>query len=175
MRRVRYIVATSLDGYIAGSDGGADWIAHEPSYDFRALFAQFDTFLIGRRTYETMSGAGRGSTPGVKSFVFSKTLRQEDHPGVTLVAGSAKPLIDALRAEAGKDIWLFGGGELFRSLLEEGLVDTVEVAISPVLLGGGIPMLPPPGGRAKLELTGHHVYGSGMIAIQYAVKAEPPK
>ncbi len=76
----------------------------------------------------------------------------------------------ALRAEPGKDIWLFGGGSLFRSLLDAGLVDTVEVAIMPVLLGGGIPLLPPPAKQTKLKLTGHKVYKTGIVSLEYSVE-----
>jgi dihydrofolate reductase len=61
MRRVRYVVAMSLDGYIAGPNGEADWIIMDPDIDFRSLFEQFDTFLLGRRTFEAMGGAGSAS------------------------------------------------------------------------------------------------------------------
>lgn len=170
MRRIRYQVAASLDGYIAGPNGEADWIVADPEIDFAELFAQFDTFLMGRRTFEVMAGAGQGAMPGVKTFVFSRTLRQEDYPGVTVVAEGVEETVTALRAEAGKDIWLFGGGALFRSLLEAGLVDTVEVAIIPVLLGGGIPLLPSPAGQTKLKLTGQKLYSkSGIVLLEYSV------
>jgi dihydrofolate reductase len=72
--------------------------------------------------------------------------------------------------KSGKDIWLFGGGTLFRSLLDAGLVNAVEVAISPVLLGGRLPLLSPPAKRAKLNLTGHKVYKTGIVSLEYAVK-----
>jgi len=170
MRRVRYAVAASLDGYIAGPKGEADWIIMNPEIDFRALFEQFDTFLLGRRTFEMMARAGRGETPGMKTFVFSRTLRQQDCPGVTVVAEKSEETVAALRAEPGKDIWLFGGGSLFRSLLNAGLVDTVEVAIIPVLLGGGIPLLAPPASQTKLNLTSHKVYQTGIISLEYAVQ-----
>jgi dihydrofolate reductase len=170
MRRVRYAVAASLDGYIAGPKGEADWIIMNPEIDFRALFEQFDTFLLGRRTFEMMARAGRGETPGMKTFVFSRTLRQQDYPGVTVVAEKSEETVAALRAEPGKDIWLFGGGSLFRSLLESGLVDTVEVAIVPVLLGGGIPLLAPPARQKKLHLTGHKVYQTGIVSLEYAIR-----
>ncbi len=78
--------------------------------------------------------------PGMKTFVFSRTLRQRDYPKVTIVAENAKQTLVDLRAESGKGIWLFGGGLLFRSLLDAGLVDTVEVI--PVVLGQGIPCFP---------------------------------
>jgi len=170
MRRVRYAVVASLDGYIAGPKGEADWIIMNPEIDFRALFEQFDTFLIGRRTFEMMVRADRGETPGMKTFVFSRTLQQQDYPGVTVVAEKCEETVAALRAGPGKDIWLFGGGSLFRSLLESGLVDTVEVGIIPVLLGGGIPLLAPPARQKKLHLTGHKVYQTGIVSLEYAIR-----
>jgi dihydrofolate reductase len=171
MRRVRYAVATSLDGYIAGPKGEADWIIMDPEIDFGALFEQFDTFLLGRRTFEAMGPAGQGVSPGTKTFVFSRTLRQQDYPRVTIVAEKAEETVAALRAEPGKDIWLFGGGSLFRSLNDAGLVDTVEVAIMPVLLGGGIPLLLPSAKQTRLKLTSQKVYSkTGIVSLEYSTR-----
>ena len=168
MRRIRYQVACSLDGYIAGPNGEYDWIVMDPDIDFKALFAEFDTILMGRRTFEGMPGG----FPGMKVLVFSRTLRQQDHPGVTIVSGRIEAALDALRAGPGKDIWLFGGGQLFRSLLELGYVDTVEPAVIPVLLGGGVPFLPTPAARRTLVFRGQHHYGkSGIMLLRYDVAA----
>ena len=90
--------------------------------------------------------------PGVKVLVVSTTLRQKDYPTVTILGDDLEHALTKLCDEPGKDIWLFGGGVLFRSLLDKRLVDTVEVAVIPVLLGSGIPLMPP-GHRAKLKLT----------------------
>ena len=170
MRRIRYAVAMSLDGYIAGPKGEADWILMDPEIDFAALFKEFDTFFLGRRTFEAMGKGGSGGSRGTKTYVFSRTLRQSDHPKVKIVSEASKEAVDEIRAAPGKDIWLFGGGSLFNSFVELGLVDTVEVSIIPVLLGEGIPLYSPPAQRAKLELTDHKVYKTGIVSLKYAVK-----
>lgn len=170
-RRVRYSVAMSLDGFIAGPGGEADWILMDPEIDFNAMYGQFDTMVMGRRSFEVMRGAGGGgSHPGMQVFVVSRTLRQEDHPNVTVVDDPER-LMAELRSKPGKDVWLWGGGSLFRSFAELGLVDTVEVAVIPVLLGEGVPLLAPPAKRVALKLTGHKLYAqTGIMALEYAVQ-----
>lgn len=127
---------------------------------------------MGRVTYEDMTKRGTDGFWGKKVFVFSRTLRPEDHPDVTLVADRIEERVRELREQPGKDIWLFGGGELFRSLLELGLVDTVEPAIIPVLVGGGVPFLPSPAVLKKLTLTGHRVFPSGIVWVEYRIELQ---
>jgi dihydrofolate reductase len=167
--RIRYQVAMSLDGYIAGPKGEFDWIIMDPDIDFRGLFAQFDTFFMGRETFLMAGNAGASAGSSARTFVFSRTLRPEDHPGVTIVPEVSEERVAPIRAQATKDIWLFGGGSLFRSFLDAGLVDTVEVAVIPVLLGGGIPLLHPRSRQAQLKLTGHRIYNSGIVSLEYAI------
>jgi dihydrofolate reductase len=168
MRRVRYQVAASLDGFIAGPNGEFDWIVMDPEIDFAALVADFDTLLMGRHTFELVEKSDRGLM-GMKAIVFSRTLRARDHAHVTVVGEDGADLVRELRAKPGKDIWLFGGGLLFSSLAQANLVDTVEVAIMPVLLGRGIPLAPQFAEAKKLKLAGHKIYKAGIVSLQYAI------
>lgn len=168
MRRIRYQVACSLDGFIAGEDDAFDWIPPEPSFDFAAHMAQFDTLLMGRRTFEIVRAAGE-TFHEKRVVVASRTLRQADCPGVEIVNENLEERIRELRAQPGLDIWLYGGGKLFSLLLEWKLVDTVEPAVLPILLGGGVPMLPQIEKPLPLTLMKHREYPGGMVLLEYEI------
>ena len=172
MRQVRYSVAASLDGYIADVGGGFDWIPHDPTVDFAAIFARVDTVLLGRRTFELVKQAGGPPWgPGMRVYVFSRTLRPEDYPDVTVIGANAAEVVAALRGEPGEgEIWLFGGGQLFSSLLAGDQVDAVEVTVVPVLLGGGVPLVAHGISRTRLRLLRTHQYPTGMVSLSYAVE-----
>ena len=173
MRHICYSVAMSLDGFIGGPDGEYDWIPTEPEIDWGAFMGRFDTVLMGRRSYEaSLTSPGGGAMPGIQTYVFSSTLRQEDHPGVTIVNEKAKATLAKLRQSPGKEIWLFGGGELFRSLLELGEVDRIEVGLVPALLGKGIPFLPGLDHIRRLRLIKSHSYPTGIMMLTYEVVKE---
>jgi dihydrofolate reductase len=170
MRRVRYRVAASLDGYIAGPSGELDWIVVDPSVDFAAVYAEFDTVLLGRRTYELTLQPGAPPWPaGWRIYVVSRTLPRGQPAGVTVVRGMVDTTVAALREETGRDIWLFGGGVLAASLLDAGLLDQIEVAVMPVLLGGGTPLVGAGAPRTRLRLARSSPSPSGIFNLQYEI------
>lgn len=173
MRQLIYSVATSLDGFIAGPKGEYDWIVQDPTIDFGEIFGQFDTAIMGRRCYEFILKEGRSPREfGMQIFVASTTLDAAQHPDVTVIGANLAKVVADLKRKSGKAIWLFGGGSIFRSLLDAGLVDRVEVSIIPVLLGGGIPLVPE-GRRWSLRFKDSRTFPSGIISLTYVVAPEP--
>jgi len=169
-KRLRYQVAASLDGFIAGPNGEYDWIVMDRAIDFAALYKEFDTAVMGRKTYQMMTAqGGNGAMPGLEVVVFSRTLPAATHRGVRIYNDDPRDVVAALKAKSGRDIWLFGGGSLFRSLLDAGLVDTVEVAVMPVLLGAGIPLLPPGASTTLVLADKKTLPKSGIVVLAYSV------
>lgn len=125
---------------------------------------------MGRRTYEAAYSHGTFK-PDQHVIVASDSLQQEVHEGVEVVRmAELEQRVRELKAQPGRDIWLYGGGALLSQLLAWNLVDTVEPAIMPILLGGGIPMLAPHGVRRRLTLVKQQTYPSGMVLMAYEVE-----
>ena len=170
MRQLRYSVAASLDGYIAGPEGEYDWIPVDPEIDFEAMYAGYGGLVMGRRSYEVFLATGGAVGPALPTYVYTRTLPEGERDGVTFVRDAA-PHVRALKQTGGKPLWLWGGGDLFRQLAGAGLVDGVDVAIIPILLGGGLQLLPSPGPRLTLQLRAHRVYaGTGTLFLEYDVR-----
>jgi dihydrofolate reductase len=172
MRKVVYGAACSLDMFIAGPDGGVDWLLW--SDDVTAIMTEFwggvDTVLTGRKTFEfAMKSGGGGSLPGVRGYVCSRTMTVSPDRGTTIVP-DAVAFLRSLKAQDGKNICLMGGGDLARSLFEAGLIDEVGLNIHPVLLGGGVPMFPGPVRQTNLELLESRTLKGGCVLANYRVK-----
>lgn len=173
MPRLRYNVAASLDGYIASPDGSTTWIIEDPTIDFPALYAEFDYFIMGRKTYQVMQSFGANNPlskrPKESVIVASRTMNQHHFPDVTVIQGNVLDYIRRLKTNDGKDIWLMGGGQLAAQCLEAQLVDTVEIAVMPTLLGTGINLISSIPQSIKLHLSSSTSLGSGILMTQYKV------
>jgi dihydrofolate reductase len=167
-------VASSLDGCIAGPNGEYDWIPMDPDIDFAALYAGFSAIVMGRRAYEVFSAEGTPPAPKMPVYVYSRTVSEGTRKGVTFARDAVTHVRSLKAANPGatdeKPLWLWGGGELFRSLADAGEVDGVDVAVLPIVLGGGIQLMPTPGPRLPLRLTSHRVYPkTGTLFLEYEV------
>lgn len=173
MRQLRYSVASSLDGYIAGPHGEFDWIEVDPEIDFAAMYATFSGLVMGRRSYDVFVATGGSVGPDLPTYVYSRTVPEGERDGVTFARDAVSHVRELKAAGGGKPLWLWGGGELFRQLAEAGLVDGVDVAIIPILLGGGLPLLPTPGPRLRLHLRTHRLYSkTGTLFLEYDVRRD---
>lgn len=189
MRELVYLVATTIDGFIAaGSDTTPDFFAFEGPQvpDLLAEFpdmipahardligmprdtpnARFDTVLMGRGTYGIGLKAGITSPyPHLRQIVVSSSLASTPDPAVEVISGGVVERIRALKAEGGADIWLCGGGALAACLAGE--IDELILKVSPVVLGGGVPLFDSVIGPRRLTMTGHRVYDNGFALLRY--------
>jgi dihydrofolate reductase len=173
-RKVIYGGACSLDGYFTGKDGTIDWLHMSKDVEeiMRESWANTDTILVGRKTWEFSKAMGGGEMPGVKvkSYVFSRTLTSLSEKDTELVTSDAGAFVRKLKAQPGKDIIVMSGGNFATSLLKEGVVDEIGLNIHPILLGGGVPAFLDPGKRVKLELTQCRRLDGGCVMVIYKVK-----
>ena len=153
-----------------GPNGEYDWMLEKPApeFDFAASARRFDTFLIGRKTYEKLISFGEPPFKGYKNYVFSRTL-QTTEPGYTLVSKNAEEIIKSLKIESGKDIALYGGADLLASLLNLKMVDEISMTVVPILLGNGKPMVGILNQREWLELKDVKTYSNGNVQLTYRV------
>jgi dihydrofolate reductase len=188
MRTVTYGGAVSLDGFLADAAGGVDWLHF--SRDVQAEMAEFwkdvDAILMGRKTYGVAAGnsdcaeareveaalekkSRKKKEPAVRTYVFSRSLKAIDKPGVELVSGDAAAFVRDLKQRPGRRICLMGGGELAQSLIAEGLVDEVGLNIHPILLGSGVPVFRDPGHRVAFNLTECRQIDGGCVIVKYTL------
>src|SRR5437868_726421 len=139
MRKLVAGFAISLDGFIAGPNGEFDWIPINKEIDFAEMMKRYDTYLIGRKTYDLVKKSGQSFGKSDKIYVFSKTLKKIPAPSL-LINRDVSKNVKAIKKQTGKDIALFGGGELLTSFLDLNLVDEISMAVIPIILGEGIPL-----------------------------------
>jgi dihydrofolate reductase len=172
MRQVTFGVGNSLDNFIARPDHAVDWLMWDK--EVASVSARFwktiDTVVMGRKTYEVALKNGTSSYPGVKNYVFSRTLGNAPDKNVEIISEDAAGFMRKLKKRKGKGICVIGGGELARSLFKADLIDEIGVNIHPVLLGAGIPLFLPMPREVCLELTRCKRFKNGCVFLMYRVK-----
>src|SRR5438874_10966022 len=175
MRKVTFGGAPSLDGYFARKDDAVDWLmwSNEAARIMSDYWKTIDTVVMGRKTYEAalkMKGGKKNLYSGLKSYVFSRTLKPEKQGALEIVSSDAVTFVRKLKEQPGKDICVMGGGELARSLFEAGVIDEMGFNIHPVLLGSGVPLFHEMSRQIDLELLECRAMKNGCVYVRYEVK-----
>jgi dihydrofolate reductase len=177
---VIYGGATSLDQFLAREDGQVDWLIHdaEAMKIMQEMWPRFDAMVMGRKTFtaalanfseEDLKKAEK-MKGGMRSYVFSRTLKPGKKGGYEIVNADACEFVREMKKEEGKDIMVMGGGELAASLFEAGVIDEVGFNIHPTILGGGIPAFITISRQIDLELVECRSMKSGCVYVYYKVK-----
>jgi dihydrofolate reductase len=171
MPEIVYYVAASLDGYIATSDGGVEWLDELEStgedYGYTEFYESVDDLLMGSRTYEQCLTFGDWPYPGKQSWVFTQRQIEPARPDIFVTNQTPKQLVEELEPRNLKKLWLVGGAEIAESFRADGLITEHIVSIIPVILGSGIPLFASGGQKETLKLSGHTAYKSGIVQVRY--------
>lgn len=171
MRTVVFGGANSLDNYFARKDDAVDWLiwSDEASEFMSNYWKRFDTVIMGRRTYEFAIRSGGGASyPGMRTIVFSRTLKKK-RGKVEIVSEDVAEFVRRIKKEDGKDICIMGGGLLAKALFEADLIDEIGFNIHPVLLGSGIPVFHEMSRQIDLELIECQQWKTGCVLVTYRV------
>ena len=174
-RKIIVYIATSADGYIARADGSVDWLDRprpRGSYGMPAFFRSIDTILWGRKTYDQALGMGGVAGFGlkIKNYVFTHHPPKSPAKDVEFVNRPIRAFAKRLRAQAGKDIMMMGGGGLIASFLDAGEIDEFSIHVVPVLIGEGIPLIAPRHRLVQLKLLSTRRFSDGVVHLNYRVQ-----
>ena len=185
MRNLIFFMHTSIDGFVAGTNGEMDWInVDEEMFDFIAtMTAGADTALYGRVTYEMMQSywpkAGEKSNAtkhdiehsnwynNVSKVVLSKTMHETGVGNTRIIRDQLSDNINKLKQQEGKNILIFGSPRASQSLLNDGLIDGFWLFVNPIILGKGMPLFKDITRTTKLRLVESKTFGCGVIALHY--------
>ncbi len=168
MRKIVLGLAVSLDGFIEGPQGEYDWCFTDQDYGLSDFFKSIDTIFMGRKSYElAQQTADSNPWKGMKTYVFSNTLKPIDDKDVELISGNISKRVNELRAQPGKNIWLFGGAELLTSFVNNNWVDEYWLSVHPIVLGAGKPLFQNITARKKLVLIESKIYETGLVSLRY--------
>jgi dihydrofolate reductase len=181
MAKMIYAAIASLDGYVADEDGRWDWSV--PDEDVHAfvndLARPIGTWLLGRRMYEVLSAWDtiEDDEPVIRDFaeiwrsadkvVYSRTLEAPTTARTRIEREFDPKAVRRMKAASERDLSI-SGPELAAQGLRAGLVDEIQLNLSPIIVGGGTPALPD-GAKVPLELLDEHRFGNGAVHLRYRV------
>ena len=169
MARLVYFVAASVDGFIADSSGGVDWLPEAESDDYRyaEFYAGVEALVMGRRTYDQVLSFGDWPYSGKPAYVFTKSPPRNELPQVRFVEGSAVDFYRGMAERHSGTVWLVGGADLADQFRQAGLIDDYRVFVIPIVLGQGVPLFGGPGAPTLLELESARPHADGVVQLRY--------
>jgi dihydrofolate reductase len=165
MRKVILNLALSLDGFIEGPNGEYDWCFTDKDYGMTRFLSRVDAVFFGRKSFELVSPMGPNAYPKLARYVFSRSLKSVE--GATIINEDVKLNVERIKRMKGKDIWLFGGADLTKSLLDLDLIDEMQLSVHPIILGEGKPLFKGSEEHKKLKLMGTRTYSTGLVQLFY--------
>lgn len=171
-RKIIVNIATSADGYVARPDGNLDWLTKRPApkgfYGLPKFERSIDAKILGRKTFDQSLQLGARFRADETHYVFSRRPAPTSAPaGVKFVRESIRAFAERLRQQAGKNVWIMGGGEIIGSFLDESAIDEFIISIVPTFIGEGIPLLAPRHRHVELSLLGVQKFSDGVVQLHY--------
>jgi dihydrofolate reductase len=170
--KVSYYVACTLDGYIADSDGGVDWLgpfmASGEDFGYSEFIASVDALVMGRRTYDTVRAFGAWPYGDLPCLVLTHRQLEPATPTIRACSGEPSAVVDRLRGEGLEHAWLVGGASVAGEFFRTGLVDDLIITLVPIFLGRGIPLLADTAEPSrKLHLVETTRWANDLVTLHY--------
>ncbi|MEI2741302.1 MAG: dihydrofolate reductase family protein [Candidatus Competibacter sp.] len=169
MNPVKLFIATSLDSYIARTDGRIDWLFTDDDYGYQPFYESVSAVIMGRKTYEQVLTFGDYPYPEKPALVFSRSKAGQADSRVRFVDGPAAARVTDLTNGLAGAIWLVGGAEIVREFMAAQLIDELILSIHPVILGGGIPLFLPSNATQSFALVSCQTFASGLVQLHYRI------
>jgi len=174
-RKIIVNIATSADGYVARTDGNLDWLTRRPApkgfYGLPKFSRSIDAKILGRKTFDLSAKMGASFSADDVHYVFSRRPPPASVPaGVQFVTEPIRTLGQRLRRQAGKNIWMMGGGDIIGSFLDEEAIDEFIITIVPTFIGEGIPLIAPRHREVPLRLLSLQGFPDGVVQLHYEVQ-----
>ena len=175
MAKITYLVAASLDGYIADADGGVDWLpqGNADDYGYAEFYAGVEAMAMGRRTYDQVLGFGRWPYAGKPTYVFTTSPPDDNPHGVEFVCADATDFAANVAAQHSGTVWLAGGGRLAEQFRSAGLIEEYLIYVIPIILGHGVPLFGGDAPPTTLRLEEARTFAGGAVMLRYR-PAHPP-
>lgn len=171
MSKIFTSIAVSLDGYVASKSGDLAWLNNSmvqgEDYGFDETLQRTGIFVMGANTYREMLKSGMaGGKEHTYVITKEKDLKKGSH--TQLYDGDLKKLAEKARSETNQDIYVWGGGSIITQFIDLDLLDELNIAVIPVLLGEGVPLFGKLGNLKKLTLReSRKLEKSGIVLLKY--------